>query len=120
MRRPLSGTPEPPFGSRHRRIQCRPQNQNEIRAHTVAGGKYLEEAERILDLAQRAHAIYTEEDDNFKRRELIDLVVPKVVISDNRALSNLWEPFAALSKVAVAATSPDRSSLWWAVEDLNL
>ncbi len=94
--------------------------QNEIRAHTVADGKYLEEAERILDLAQRAHAVYAEEDDNFKRRELIDIVVSKVTISDHRALSNLWEPFAALAKVAAAATSPDRSSQWWAREDSNL
>ena len=93
--------------------------QNEIRAHTVADGKYLEEAERILDLAQRAHAIYMESDDNFKRRELIDLVVSKVVISDHRAVSNLWEPFSALAKVASVATSPDRGSQWWARRDSN-
>ncbi len=94
--------------------------QNEIRAHTVADGKYLEEAGRILDLAQRAHAIYLEEPDNFTRRRLIDSVVSKVTISGNQALSNLWEPFNTLSKVAVAAKSPDRSSLWWAREESNL
>jgi DNA invertase Pin-like site-specific DNA recombinase len=87
--------------------------QNEVRAHTVADGKYLEEAGRILDLAQRAHAIYLEEPDNFNRRRLVDAVVSKVTLQDNRALSNLWEPFNTLSKVAVAAKSPDRSSLWW-------
>ena len=92
---------------------------NELRAHTVAGGKYLDEAERILDLAQRAHAIYEEERDNFTRRRLIDTVVSKVTISDNQALSNLWEPFQSLSKVAVAAKSPDRGSGWWAVLDSN-
>ena len=87
--------------------------QNELRAHTVADGKYLEEAERILVLAQRAHAIDAEETDNFKRRELIDLVVSKVVISGNRALSNLWEPFNSLPKLAVEAKSQDRSPQWW-------
>lgn len=92
---------------RNRRLEI----QNEIRAHTVADGKYLQEAERILDLAQRAHAIYMEEDDNFRRRELIDLVVSKVVISDKRALPNLWEPFSAMSKMAVAASSPNRRSM---------
>ena len=94
--------------------------QNELRAHTVADGKYLDEADRILDLAQRAHEIYDAEGDNFTRRRLIDTVVSKVTISDHRVLSNLWEPFNSLSKVAVAAKSPDRSPQWWAVEDLNL
>ncbi len=94
--------------------------QNEIRAHTVAYGKYLEEAERILELAQRAHAIYMDEPDNFTRRRLVDAVVSKVAFKDNRAVSNLWEPFETLSKVAVAAKSPDRGSLWWAREESNL
>jgi hypothetical protein len=77
----------------------------------------LEEAERILDLAQRAHAIYMEEPDNFTRRRLVDAVVSKVTVQDNRALSNLWEPFDSLSKVALASKSPDHGPLWWAVVD---
>lgn len=93
---------------------------NELRAHTVADGKYLDEADRILDLAQRAHAIYEAEEDNFTRRRLLDGMVSKVTISDNQAVLNLWEPFSSLSKLALAAKSPDRSSQWWAVEDLNL
>ena len=85
--------------------------QTDIRAHTVAEGRHLEEAELILDLAPRAHAIYMEEPDNFTRRRLVDAVVSKVTLQDNRALSNLWKPFSSLSKVALAAKSPDRGSL---------
>lgn len=94
--------------------------QNELRAHTVADGKYLDEASRILDLAQRAHEIYEAEEDNFARRELLDTIVSKVTIKDNRALSNLWEPFNSLSKLAVEAKSDIRSPQWWAVQDSNL
>ncbi len=94
--------------------------QNELRAHTVADGKYLDESDRILDLAQRAHAIYEAEEDNFTRRKLIDALVSKVTIEDNRALSNLWEPFHSLSKVALKAKSPDRCPQWWALQDSNL
>ncbi len=94
--------------------------QGEIRAHQEADGSYLEDATLILDIAQRAYAIYEVAADNFERRRIVDQLVSKVVISDRRAVLNLWEPYSVLSKVAVAAKSRKSSSLKWAVEDLNL
>ncbi len=87
--------------------------QEEIAAHQKADVSYLEEASRILDLAQRAHGLYMAQEDPFERRRLLDLMVSKVVVSDGRAVSNLREPFQTLAKVAVAATSAQGRPDWW-------
>ncbi len=93
--------------------------REEIRGTDGAHDLYLEEGYRILDLAQRAHAIFTESKDAASRRKLIELIVSKVVISGKKAVSNLREPFAALSKLAVAANSGKGRQEWYPGPDLN-
>lgn len=93
---------------RHRQMEL----QIEIQAHQKADVGYLQEASRILDLAQRAYDLYTKQQDNFEKRKLVDLLVSKVVVSDNRAVSNLREPFQTLSKVALKALSPSGRPRW--------
>jgi site-specific DNA recombinase len=94
--------------------------QNEVRAHQNADANYLDESSRILDLAHRAHEVYEAETDNHLKRQLVDLMVSKVVVREGRAVSNLREPFSALSKLASAAKSTERGSEWWAREESNL
>ncbi len=94
--------------------------QNEVRAHQSADANYMDESSRILDLAYRAYEVYAAETDNNLKRQLVDLMVSKVLITEGRAVSNLREPFSALSKLAVAAKSTERGSEWWAREESNL
>ncbi len=94
--------------------------QNGIRAHQTANVTYLDQAERILHLAQRAHALYQKQENNYERRKLVDSIISKVVISDRRTVLNLREPFKTLSKLAFAAKSGKSRSGWYAREDLNL
>jgi hypothetical protein len=94
--------------------------QNGIRAHQSANVTYLDQAERILDLAQRAHSLYQKQDNNYERRKLIDTIISKVVISDRRTVLKLREPFGTLSKLAFAAKSGKSRSGWYARQDLNL
>ncbi len=74
---------------------------------------YLNEASRILDLAQRAYDVYMAQADNFERRKLLDDLVSKVVIKDKMALSNLKEPFQTLARVASAANSGEADQGWY-------
>ena len=92
----------------------------EIAALETDGGTFLEEASKVLDLAQRAHSLYTRQKDNYERRKLLDLMVSKVVILGRRAVLNLREPFNTLSKLAVAANSGKGTSEWYARQELNL
>jgi DNA invertase Pin-like site-specific DNA recombinase len=78
---------------------------------------YLNEASRILDLAQRAYDVYMAQTDNFERRKLLDDLVSKVVIRDKMALSNLKEPFQTLVRVASAANSGEGDPGWYAQEE---
>ncbi len=81
---------------------------------------YLDEASRILELAQRAYDVYTAQTDNFERRKLLDDLVSKVVIKDKMALSNLKEPFQTLARVASAADSGEADQGWYPRQDSNL
>ena len=63
----------------------------------------VDEALQVLDLAQRAHALYLKQDDNFERRKLIEIFSSKVVISGGRVVSNWLEPFKTASKLAKEA-----------------
>jgi hypothetical protein len=58
---------------------------------------------RVLDLAQRAYALYMKQDDNFERRKLIDVFSSRVAISGGRVVSNWLEPFKTASKLAKEA-----------------
>jgi site-specific DNA recombinase len=80
---------------------------------------YLDEASRILELAQRAYDVYMAQADNFERRKLLDDVVSKVVIKDKMALSNLKEPFQTLARVASAANSGEGNLGWYPRCDSN-
>lgn len=86
--------------------------QIEIQAHQRADVGYLQEASRILDLAQRAYDLYMKQKDYFEKRKLVELLVSKVVISGGRAVSNLREPFQTLSRVALTANSSNRRPKW--------
>jgi DNA invertase Pin-like site-specific DNA recombinase len=94
--------------------------QNEIGAHKTASSNHLDDAMRILELAQRAHDLYQRQQNNHERRKLIDSYVSKVVISDRRAVLNLREPFLTLSKLAIAASSGVATKRWYARQELNL
>lgn len=96
-------------GWRERQMAIR----EEIRRHELADTVYLEEASRILELAQKAHQLYLDQPDLHEKRKLIDLVVSKVVISDNGAVWNLKEPFQTLSKVAQDAKSGNGHPGWY-------
>jgi hypothetical protein len=87
--------------------------REELRALGGAHDLYLDEASRILDVAQRAYDIYMGQDDNFQRRQLLDDIVSRVVIKDKMALSNLREPFSTLSKLASAAKSGSDDLGWY-------
>ena len=91
----------------------------ELAGLDVAHEVYLNEASRILDLAQRAYDVYLAQPDNFERRKLLDDLVSKVVIKDKRALSNLKEPFETLAKLASAATSGGDDQRWYPQPDSN-
>ena len=43
---------------------------------------YLDEASRILEIAQRAYDVYMAQTDGLERRKLLDDLVSKVVIKD--------------------------------------
>jgi hypothetical protein len=73
---------------------------------------YRQEASRILDLSQRAYDLYMKPQDNFEKRKLVDLMVSKVVVADNRVVSNLREPFQTLARVAFAALSRKARPKW--------
>lgn len=83
--------------------------QNEVRAYQNADATYLDESSRILDLAHQAFEVYMAETDGHLKRQLVDLMVSKVVVSGGRAISNLRDPFSALSKLAIAAKSTEHS-----------
>ena len=87
--------------------------REELRALGGSHDLYLDEASRILDVAQRAYDIYMGQEDNFQRRQLLDDIVSKVVIKDKMALSNLREPFSTLSKLASAAKSGSDDLGWY-------
>lgn len=86
--------------------------QVEIQAHQKADVSYLQEASRVLDLSQRAYDLYMKQQDNFEKRKLVDLMVSKVVVSDNQVVSNLREPFLTLSKLAFAVISRKARPRW--------
>ena len=94
--------------------------QNEMQAHQSSDHGYMDQADRILDLAQRAHEIYMRQQDNHERRKLVDSYISKVVISGRKAVLNLREPFLSLSKLALKANSGCSPKGWYAREDLNL
>lgn len=81
---------------------------------------FLDEAAKILEMGQRAHALYLRQKDGYERRRLIDLVVSKVMILGRRVVLNLREPFNTLSKLAFAANSGEPNPGWYARQELNL
>lgn len=94
--------------------------REELRGLEGAHDLYLSDANRILDLGQRAYDIYMGQTDNFERRKLLDELVSKVVIRDRMALSNLKEPFQTLAKVASVATSGSDDPAWYPRQESNL
>ncbi len=94
--------------------------QNEIRAHQSSDHGFMDQADRILDLAQRAHEIYVRQQDNHERRKLVDSIISKVVISGRKAVLNLREPFETLAKLAYKANSGGGVKGWYARQELNL
>ena len=73
----------------------------------------MDQADRILDLAQRAHELYLSQQDNHERRKLVDSIISKVVISGRKAVLNLREPFQTLSKLALRANSGCGKEGWY-------
>ncbi|NJN81247.1 MAG: hypothetical protein HC802_02455 [Caldilineaceae bacterium] len=59
--------------------------QNEIRAHQSSDHGFMDQADRILELAQRAHELYLRQENNHERRKRVDSIVSKVVISGRMA-----------------------------------
>lgn len=87
--------------------------QNEVNAHQSSDHGYMDQADRILDLAQRAHDLYMRQQDNHERRKLVDSFVSKVVISGRKAVLNLREPFQTLAKLALKANSGCGAKGWY-------
>ncbi len=94
--------------------------QNEVNAHQSSDHGYMDQADRILDLAQRAHELYLGQQDNHERRKLVDSIISKVVITGRKAVLNLREPFLTLSKLALKANSGCGVKGWYARQELNL
>jgi hypothetical protein len=77
--------------------------QEESKRLEIGHIEIVDEALRVLDLAQRAYALYMKQDDNFERRKLIEIFSSKVAISGGRVVSNWLEPFKTASKLAKEA-----------------
>ncbi len=68
----------------------------QMEEHRQAGGNYLESANRILELAQKAYSLYVEQD-SFEKRKLLDLLLSNSILRDGEIISELRKPFNILA-----------------------
>jgi site-specific DNA recombinase len=90
-----------------------------IARHKHAGINYLEDSNRILELAQNSYALYITQD-NFEKRKLVNLILWNSVIRDGALEYELRKPFDMLAdgieeeKKQIAEKVPleDRNKNW--------
>ena len=70
--------------------------QEQIQEHRKASVNYLENGNRIVELAQRAYSLYVEQDP-FEQRKLLDLLLSNSVLIDGKVISELRKPFDTLA-----------------------
>jgi len=70
--------------------------EEQIAEHKKASVNYLENGNRILELAQKAYSLYISQDP-WEQRRLLDLLLSNSVLKDGRVLSELNKPFDTLA-----------------------
>ncbi len=64
--------------------------------HRQAGANYLEDSNRILELAQNAFSLYITQD-NFEKKKLLCLLLSNSVVRDGKIEYRLRKPFDTLA-----------------------
>jgi site-specific DNA recombinase len=89
--------PERFWKSKYREYQSRQSKILQcVEEHQKAGGNYLEDSSRILELAQKAYSLYVAQD-SFEKRKLLDLLLWNSVLKDGKVISELRKPFDILA-----------------------
>ena len=70
--------------------------EERIAMHRQAGANYLEDSNRILELAQNAFSLYITQD-NFEKRKLLCLLLSNSVVRDGKIEYKLRKPFDTLA-----------------------
>jgi site-specific DNA recombinase len=80
--------------SRQNRVEER------ITEHKKASVNYLEDGNRILELAQKAYSLYVNQN-SFEQRKLLDLLLSNSILKDGTVISELRKPFDTLADGAI-------------------
>lgn len=101
-------------------------NQDQVRRHEAPNFTYLDDASRVLELAQKAASLYSAQNME-ERRKLLKIVHSNSTWEDEKLTPNYRKPFDILVDTNVAykqkkATSPEKSGLlelWLPSADSN-